>query len=133
MEKRKQNPLTSLLHLVALRIMVIASAHPIAGRILELLRLLSGLRFFCDCMCTITIYMLHIVWIYLPSNLAASTSVPIFLIASLAIYIHILKPVCKCCKCSTWDSFSNFWCQMCTAFCCEVTRAHSCALHAIDS
>lgn len=27
---------------IALRIMVIASAHPIAGRILELLRLLSG-------------------------------------------------------------------------------------------
>jgi hypothetical protein len=91
------------------------------------------------------IYTLHIVWIYLPSNLAASTSIsqypfdPIRLFAFLAIYMCISKSVCKCwkkikkCKCSTWDSFSNFWCQMCTAFRCEVTRAHSCALDAIDS
>ena len=50
------------------------------------------------------IYTLHIVWIYLPSNLAASTSIsqypfdPIRLFAFLAIYMCISKSVCKCWK-----------------------------------
>ena len=75
--------------------------------------------FFCVFMCTIILDTLDIAWIYLPSNLAASTSILIFRIMQgrQSTYIHYILCISKSIyihhKCSTWDRFSNFSrCQM---------------------